>query len=272
MTIADTAQIHPTAIIDAGAVIGANTRIGPYSIIGPEVVLGAGLNVAAHVVIDGQTTIGDGTRVYPFASLGSDPQDLKFKGERTRLEIGENVLIREHVTMNPGTEGGGGLTRVGNACLFMVGTHVAHDCMVGNNVILANNATLAGHVEVGDFAVLGGICGIHQFVRIGAHAMVGGMTGVERDVIPYGSVLGDRAHLAGLNLLGMKRRGFDREQIHALRATYRAIFEGAEGSLQDRVQALADQPAEGAAREMLDFILAGGNRRFCVPEAKTDSA
>ncbi len=272
MTIADTAHIHPTAIVDAGAVIGENTRIGPYSIIGPEVVLGAGLNIAAHVVIDGQTTIGDGTRVYPFTSLGSDPQDLKFKGERTRLEIGQNVLIREHVTMNPGTEGGGGLTRVGNACLFMVGTHVAHDCMVGNNVILANNAIIAGHVEVGDFAVLGGVCAVHQFVRIGAHAMVGGTTGVERDVIPYGSVIGNRARLAGLNIVGMKRRGFEREQIHALRAAFRDVFESDEGSLQERAQAVADSTDDGAAHEMVDFILAGGSRRFCVPEAKNDSA
>jgi len=268
MAIADTAQIHPSAIIEDGAEISDKVQIGPYSTIGAEVRLGAGVRIESHVVVAGRTTIGRGTQIYPFASIGTAPQDLKFKGELTTLEIGENVRIREHVTMNPGTEGGGGVTRVGNDCLFMVGTHVAHDCLVGSHVIAANNATLAGHVEVGDFAVLGGFCGVHQFARIGAHAMVGGMTGVERDVIPYGSVIGNRAHLAGLNMVGMKRRGFDRPQIHALRSAYKAVFLSEEGSLHERASATAATLEEGsAAREMVDFILAGGSRRFCVPEA-----
>lgn len=267
MAIAETAQIHASAIVEEGAVIGDKVYIGPYSVIGPEVRLAESVRIESHVAVTGQTTIGRGTQVYPFASLGTAPQDLKFRGERTTLEIGENVKIRENVTMNPGTEGGGGVTRVGDNCLFMVGTHVAHDCIVGSNVIAANNATLAGHVEVGDFAVLGGFCGVHQFARIGAHAMVGGMTGVERDVIPYGSVIGNRAHLAGLNMVGMKRRGFDRPQIHALRAAYKAVFLDAEGSLHERASAVAAElEGEGAAREMVDFILAGGSRRFCVPE------
>ncbi len=267
MTISETAQIHPTAVIEAGAAIGDKVQIGAFSVIGPEVTLDNGVKIGAHVVIAGETHIGAETEVYPFASLGSAPQDLKFKGEKTRLEIGKKVQIREHATMNPGTEGGGGLTRVGDNCLFMVGTHVAHDCMVGSNVIAANNATLAGHVEVGDFTVLGGMCGVHQFVRIGAHAMVGGMTGVAHDVIPYGSVMGNRAHLAGLNMVGMKRRGFDRPQIHALRAAYRAVFDDTEGSLHERASVVAATLEEGgAAREMIDFILAGGSRRFCVPE------
>ncbi len=268
MAIAETAQIHASAIVEDGAFIGEKVQVGPYAIIGPEVRLEEGVRIDSHAVVTGRTTIGRGTQVFPFASLGAAPQDIKFKGEHTTLEIGENVRIRENVTMNPGTEGGGGVTRVGDNCLFMVGTHVAHDCLVGANVIAANNATLAGHVEVGDFAVLGGICAIHQFVRIGAHAMVGGMTGVERDVIPYGSVIGNRAHLAGLNVVGMKRRGFDRPQIHALRAAYKAVFLGEEGSLHERADALvAELEGGGAAREMVDFILAGGSRRFCVPEA-----
>jgi UDP-N-acetylglucosamine acyltransferase len=267
MTISETAQIHPSAIVEAGAVIGDKVQIGAFSTIGPEVTLDDGVRIAAHVVVTGQTTIGAETQVYPFTALGTAPQDLKFKGEKTRLEIGKRVQIRENVTMNPGTEGGGGLTRVGDNCLFMVGTHVAHDCMVGSNVIAANNATLAGHVEVGDFVVLGGMCGVHQFVRIGPHAMIGGMTGVERDVIPYGSVIGNRAHLAGLNMVGMKRRGFDRPQIHALRAAYRAVFDDSEGALHERASAVvATLEEDGAAREMVDFILAGGSRRFCVPE------
>ncbi len=267
MAIAETAHVHPTAIVEDGAVVGDRTVIGPYAIVGPEVTLGAGVRIGAHVMLDGVTDIGAGSEIYPFASIGTPPQDLKFGGERTRLEIGENVRIREHVTMNPGTEGGGGVTRVGDNCLFMVGCHVAHDCIVGNNVIAANNATMAGHVEVGDFVVLGGISAIHQFARIGAHAMVGGMTGVERDVIPYGSVTGNRAHLAGLNMVGMKRRGFDRPQIHALRAAYKAVFHGEEGSLHERASAVAATLTEdGASREMVNFILAGGSRRFCVPE------
>lgn len=267
MTIAETAQIHPSAVIEPGAVIGEKTRVGPFCVIGPGARIGANARIGSHVVIDGETVLGDGCRVFPFASLGSEPQDLKFKGEKTRLEIGSGVIIREHVTMNPGTEGGGGLTSVGDRCLIMVGAHIAHDCRVGSNVIFANNATIAGHVEVGDFAVLGGICAVHQFVRIGAHAMIGGMTGVERDVIPYGSVIGNRAHLAGLNMVGMKRRGFDRPQIHALRAVYRAVFEGEEGSLQERATlALASVDKDDASREMIDFILAGGSRRFCIPE------
>ncbi len=268
MAIAETAQIHASAIVEDGAVIGDKVQIGPYAVIGPEVRLSEGVRIGSHVVVTGQTVIGRGTEVFPFASLGTAPQDLKFRGERSTLEIGENVKIRENVTMNPGTEGGGAVTRVGDNCLFMVGSHVAHDCHVGSNVIAANNATLAGHVEVGDFAVLGGFCGIHQFARIGAHAMVGGMTGVERDVIPYGSVIGNRAHLAGLNMVGMKRRGFDRPQIHALRAAYKAVFLDEDGSLHERASAVAaGLEGDGAAREMVDFILAGGSRRFCVPES-----
>ena len=266
MTIANTAAVHATAIVEDGASIGEGARIGPYCVVGPDVVLGEGVKLESHVAVSGHTTIGARSQVYSFASIGSAPQDLKFAGEITTLEIGEDNQIREHVTMNPGTEGGGGVTRVGDRCLFMVGAHVAHDCMIGSNVIIVNNAALAGHVEIGDFAVLGGLSAIHQFVRIGAHAMVGGMTGVERDVIPAGTVMGNRAHLAGLNLTGLKRRAISKEDIHALRAAYRDVFESQEGELVERAEALRDTlPASGPARDMIEFILADSSRRFCMP-------
>ena len=266
MTVADSAVVHPTAIVEEGARLAASVRVGPFCVVGAQASLGEGVTLDAHVCIAGETEIGPRTRVFPFASLGSEPQDLKFAGERTRLTIGADCKIREHVTMNPGTEGGGGLTSVGDRCLFMMGSHVAHDCRVGSNVIAANNATLAGHVEVGDFAVLGGLCAVHQFVRIGDHSMIGGMSGVERDVIPAGTVMGNRAHLAGLNLTGLKRRGVEREAIHRLRHAYRTVFEGGEGELIERAQALAAElPGDGPARAMVGFILAGSNRRFCLP-------
>lgn len=268
MKIADSATIHPTALIEDGAIIGEGATIGPFCTIGADAVIGAGTRLISHVVVAGVTRIGEDNRVFPFTALGTVPQDLKYAGERTELHIGSRNTIRENVTMNPGTVTGTSVTRVGDDNLFMVGCHVAHDCIVGNHAIFANNATIAGHVEVGDFAILGGISAVHQFVRIGAHAMVGGMTGVERDVIPFGSVMGNRAHLAGLNLLGMKRRNFDREQIHTLRAAFRELFTGEEGALIERASALRESaPAAGPARDMLDFILAGSERRFCVPQA-----
>lgn len=268
MTIADSAVIHATALVEDGAVIGDGARIGPYCTVGSDVRLGNDAVLDSHVALAGHTSIGAGTRIFPFSSIGSAPQDLKFAGEVTRLEIGEHNTIREHVTMNPGTEGGGGLTKVGDRCLFMVGTHVAHDCQVGSNVIMANQSALAGHVEVGDFTVIGGLSAVHQFVRIGAHAMIGGMSGVERDIIPAGTVMGNRAHLAGLNLTGLKRRGIPKDAIHALRAAYREIFEGTHGELVERAEAIqASLPESGPARDMVDFILAGSNRRFCTPAA-----
>lgn len=271
-----TPLVHPSAVVDPAATLGEGVRIGPYCVVGPDVALGPGVALESHVVVAGVTRIGARTRVWPFASLGHQPQDLKFRGERSELVIGADCMIREHVTMNPGTEGGGGVTRVGDGGLFMVGVHVGHDCIVGDSVILANNATLGGHVVVGDFAVLGGICAVHQRVRIGTGAMVGGMTGVEKDVIPYGSVIGDRARLAGLNLVGLKRRGVEREEINALRAVFRAVFQG-EGSLVARAEAalagrtLDGAPLEGAGfprvREMLGFIAGHSARSFCTPEA-----
>jgi UDP-N-acetylglucosamine acyltransferase len=259
------AGIHPTAIVEPGARIGKDVSIGAYSCIGAEVELSDGVNVFQHVVIGGRTSIGARTRIFPFASIGLQPQDLKFHGEPSQLVIGADNTIREHVTMNPGTEGGGMLTSIGDRCLFMVGSHVAHDCKVGNNVILANNATLAGHVEIGDHAILGGLSAVHQFVRIGQHAMVGGMSGVENDVIPYGSVMGDRARLAGLNVVGLKRRNFNREEIQALRNAYRMIF-AAEGTLAERIEDAAAMFKETTAvMDIVSFIRADSSRSICQP-------
>ena len=261
------AQVHATALVAEGAQLGAAVRIGPYCVVGPDVVLGDGVVLESHVAVAGVTRIGARTRIWPFASIGHQPQDLKFRGERTELHIGSDCMIREHVTMNPGTEGGGGVTRVGSRSLFMVGVHIGHDCVLDDDIIMANNATLGGHVEVGRFAVLGGLCAVHQKVRIGAGAMVGGMTGVEKDVIPYGSVIGDRARLAGLNLVGLKRRGVERDTIHAVRGCYRAIFQAGEGSLAARAEAARPQFAEvPVALEIIDFILADSARSFCTPE------
>lgn len=262
-------DIHPTAIVEDGAVIGEGARIGPYSIVGPNVKLADGVILEAHVAVAGHTSIGSNSHIFPFASIGHKPQDLKYSGEVTRLEVGSNNQIREHVTMSPGTEGGGGVTTVGDNCLFMMGSHVGHDCQVGNHAILANNATLAGHVELDDFVILGGLSAVRQWSRIGTGAIVGGMTGVEFDVIPYGSVIGDRARLAGLNLVGLKRKGLPRDQIHALRAAYRALFESDEGTLRSRAETLAaessDQPL---VKTVTDFILEKEDRRFCTPRTE----
>jgi UDP-N-acetylglucosamine acyltransferase len=260
-----TAEVHPTAIVAPGARIGPGCRIGPYCVVGPEVELGADVVLHSHVAVAGVTRIGEATQIFPFASIGHVPQDLKFRGERVELVVGARNTIREHVTMNPGTAGGGGITRVGDDCLFMMATHVAHDCQVGNNVIMANNATLAGHVEVGDWVVLGGLAAVHQHVRLGRGAMIGGLAGVVADVIPYGSVMGERAHLAGLNLVGLKRREAGRAEIHGLRAAFDEMFEG-EGTLQDRVVAVAERHAGNPlVEEIVAFITAGSARSFTVP-------
>ena len=261
-------EIHPTAIVDAEARVAEGVFIGAYCCVGPEVVLGEGTRLLSHVVVAGQTEIGPNCHLYPFASIGHQPQDLKYAGEPSRLEIGANNVIREHVTMNPGTEGGGMLTAVGNNCLFMVGAHVAHDCTVGSHVILANNATLGGHVTVEDFAILGGLAAVHQFCRVGRHAMVGGMSGVEQDVIPYGSVQGNRARLTGLNIVGLKRRGFSRGEIAALRKAYRLMF-AEEGTMAERLQDVADMYKDNeAVMEILNFIRADSSRAVCQPAAE----
>jgi UDP-N-acetylglucosamine acyltransferase len=262
-------SIHPTAIVEDGARLAGNVTIGPYCTVGPHVTLSEGVELVSHVALAGHTRVGASTRIWPFASIGHQPQDMKYRGEESWLEIGANCRIREHVTMNPGTTGGGLRTRVGSDGLFMMGCHVGHDCQIGDNVIMANNATLAGHVEIGDFAVLGGLSAVHQFVRIGTHAMVGGMSGVEKDVIPFGSVLGNRAELGGLNLIGLKRRGFDRDAIHALRGAYRMIFQDdgpGEATLAERAaQAAAAYPGVESVQQMTDFIGADTSRNFCTP-------
>jgi UDP-N-acetylglucosamine acyltransferase len=259
-------QIHPTAIVAPGAVLAEDVVIGPYCIVGDGVTLGAGVVLRAHVVVEGRTTIGDGTRIFPFASIGLEPQDLKYKGEPSSLLVGRNNTIREHVTMNPGTEGGGMVTRVGDNGLFMVGVHVAHDCQIGDHVVLANNATLGGHVTVEDYAILGGLSAVHQFVRIGRHAMIGGMSGVERDVIPYGQVMGDRARLTGLNIIGIQRRGFSREDIQGLRNAYQFLF-SADGTFNDRVNETAERFGEiGPVADILAFIRADSSRAICQPK------
>lgn len=248
--------IHPTAIVDKNAELGAGVRIGPYCIVGPNVKLGDNVELVSHVSIVGRTSIGAGTRIFPFASIGHQPQDLKFHGEESYLEIGERNTIRESVTINPGTEGGGLYTRIGNDCLLMACSHVAHDCQVGNNVVLANYVGLAGHSIVGDHVGFGGICAVRQFVRIGHHAFIGAQSMIDADVIPYGMAVGNRARLSGLNLVGLKRKGFDRDAIHTLRSAYRMIF-SQEGTLRERVEDASelfkDKPL---VQDVVNFITA----------------
>ena len=257
--------IHPTAIVENGAAIGAGVEIGPYAVIGPEVVLQDRVKVAAHVVIAGKTEIGSDTQIFPFASLGQAPQDRKYRGEASRLLIGSGNVIREYVTMNPGTEQGGHITRIGNNGLFLTGAHVAHDCQVGNNVLLVNNATLGGHCIMEDYASVGGLSAVHQFVRIGAYSFIGGMSGVENDVIPFGIVLGNRAHLAGLNIVGMKRHNFEREQIHNLRKAYRMLF-ATEGTLVERLEDVEKMfSGDPHVQRIVNFVKADSSRSLCVP-------
>lgn len=261
--------IHPTAIIEDGAKIGSGVSIGPYSIIGKHVELGDDVQIDSHVVVTGQTSIGARTQIFPFASIGHIPQDLKFQGEDTRLEIGTDNRIREYVTMNPGTENGGGVTKIGDHGLFMAGTHIAHDCLIGDHVILANNATIAGHVVVGDYAIFGGMAAIHQFCHVGAHAFLGGGSIVVEDVIPYGTVSGNRAILSGLNLVGLKRRGFDRSHIHALRGFYKTVFETAnDTNLEARIASgEAEYGGTPLVDELVRFLRNGSGRGFCLDKS-----
>jgi len=261
-------KIHPTAIIADGAKLGQNVYIGPYSMVGSDVELDDGVELISHVVVTGHTSIGANTRIFPFASIGHQPQDLKYQGEASSLTIGCNNVIREYVTMNPGTEGGGMATRIGNNCLFMVAAHVAHDCQIADNVILVNNATLAGHVSIEDWAIIGGLSAVHQFVRIGKHSMIGGKTGVAEDVIPYGSVIGNRARLSGLNIVGLKRRDFSREDIQNLRKAYRLIF-AEEGTFAERILDVAELfPDNEPVQDIINFINADSSRAICQPKMK----
>jgi len=258
-------RIHPTAIVDSKASIDSTAEIGPYCVVGPQVTLHAGVKLLSHVMVDGKTEVGAETVVHAFASLGGTPQHLGYKGEETQLVIGPRNSIREHVTMNTGTVAGGGVTRVGADGLYMVASHVAHDCIVGDNVVFANNATLGGHVQVGDFVFMGGLCAVHQFTRIGRYAFIGGGAILTRDVIPYGSVWGNHAHLEGLNLVGLKRRGFSRESINDLRASWRLLF-APEGSFQERLEDVARVFSNSVeVSEIVEFIRADGNRPLCQP-------
>lgn len=267
-----TASIHPTAIVSEKATLGDNVTVGPYCILGDDVVLADGVTLVSHVSIDGRTTVGARTKIYPFSSIGHPPQDLKFEGEPSTVSIGADCVLREYVTINPGTAGGGMVTSVGDNCLLMVGVHIAHDCRVGNHVVMANQASLAGHCIVDDYVRFGGICGVHQFVRIGAHAFVGAMSFVENDVIPYGSVLGNRAYLGGLNLVGLKRRKFDRKSIHALRAAYRMIFSN-EGTLRERIEDAAEMfEGEKLVEDVIAFIRKPSERALCMPRNGSTSA
>lgn len=258
-------NIHPTAIVEPGAKIGDGCQIGPFCFIGAEVTLGPGATIKSHAVVTGWTDIGAETTIWPFATVGEVPQDLKFKGERTRLIMGDRCRIREGATLNTGTEGGGGVTRVGDDCLIMTGAHVGHDAQVGNRVILVNNVAIAGHVHIGDDVIVGGLSGVHQWVRIGKGAIIGALTMVTNDVLPYGLVQGPRGVLDGLNLVGLKRRGVGRSDITALRAAYQMLAQG-EGSFQDRARRLAEETESGYVREMTDFILAESDRSFLTPK------
>jgi UDP-N-acetylglucosamine acyltransferase len=249
--------IHPTALVSPGAQLGAGVEIGPFCTIGPDVVLETGVRLISHVVVDGRTSVGEAAVLYPFCTVGLPPQDLKYKGEPTETVIGPRTQIREHCTVHRGTVTGSGITRVGADCLLMAVVHVAHDCELGDGVIVANNVVMGGHVTIGPGAVIGGATALHQFVRIGRAAMVGGASGVEADVIPFGAVLGNRARLTGLNVVGLKRRGVDKAGLHRLRAAFRLLF--APGEETDAVFAtrileaklLADDPL---VAEMLAFV------------------
>ena len=260
-------DIHPTAIVDPSATLADTVRVGPYATVGPHVVLGDRCTVMQHAVIDGHTAVGDGTVIYPHACVGLPPQDLSYRGEPTRLVVGRNNIIREHATLHTGTSKGHGVTTVGDNCLFMVNTHVAHDSTIGNSVIMANNAVMGGHVTVGDYAILGGNSAIQQFARVGRHAMMGGMSASESDIIPYGLVIGVRDGLSGLNLIGLRRRGYTRDQIHELRRAYRLLF-AAEGTLTERTNDVAEMfNGSAAVQEIVDFIRADPARPICQPPA-----
>jgi UDP-N-acetylglucosamine acyltransferase len=261
-------EIHRTAIVEDGARISDGVKIGPYCHVTGEVTLGEGVELMSHVAVAGHTSIGARTRIFPFASIGHQPQDLKYHGEPSTLTIGSDCLIREGVTMNPGTEGGSMETIVGDRCAFLANSHVGHDCRIGNNVVCSNNVMLAGHLTVGDYAGIGGGAAVIQFARVGAHSFLGGMSGLEQDLIPYGMAFGNRAHLSGLNIVGLQRRGFSRDDIHSLRRAYRLLFAD-EGTLVERTEDVEkefkDHPI---VTEILAFIRARGKRGLCVPHAE----
>jgi UDP-N-acetylglucosamine acyltransferase len=258
-------KIHATAQVDPSAKLGADVQVGPLSIVGPDVELGDGVIVHSHAIIDGRTTIGSGCKIFPFASVGQAPQDIKYNDEPSIVTVGPNTLIREHVTIHRGTKPGHMATRVGANCFLMIGAHVAHDCQIGDNVTLVNGVTLGGHVSIGDNAIIGGLSAVHQFVRIGTYAFVGGMSGVAADLIPYGMAIGNRASLSGLNIVGLKRKGFPREQIHELRQAYRMLF-STDGTLRERLDDVEPLFSKNPlAAQIIEFMRSDSGRSFCVP-------
>ena len=260
-------MIHKTAIVDSKAKISSSVNIGPYCVIGPNVEINENVKIDSHVNISGNTKIGKGNKIYPFASIGNDPQDLKYNGEETKLIIGDNNKIREYVTINPGTKGGGGLTKIGNDCLFMISSHVAHDCQVENNVIIANNVAVAGHVTIEDSVIIGGNSAVQQFTRIGRMAMIGGMTGVLHDVIPYGLSIGNRNYLQGLNLIGLRRSSYDNKDILGLTEAYKEIF--ATKNLTDNLSKLNGEFKENPlVKDVIEFITKDKKRSICTPFTK----
>ena len=260
-------MIHKTAIIDQKAKINSNVEIGPYTVVGPNVEIGEGSKIQSHVNITGHTIIGKNNKIFPFASIGNEPQDLKYKGEKTKLEIGNGNIIREYTNVNTGTIGGGGITKIGNNSLLMIGVHIAHDCVIGDNVVIANSAAIAGHAEIGDSVIIGGNCGVKQFTRIGKFAMIGGMTGVSRDVIPYGLSLGNRNYLDGINIIGLRRNKIPNKDIICLSDAYKEIFKTE--SLNDNLSNLNVNFKDNVlVQEVIEFINKDKKRPICTPFSK----
>ena len=258
-------MIHKSAIIDSGAKISKTANIGPYSVIGPNVEIGENAEIHSHVNITGYTKIGTSTKIFSFSCIGSQPQDLKYKGEKSILEIGSNNTIREYVTINPGTSGGGGITKIGNNCLFMISSHVAHDCKIGNNVVIANNVPLGGHVTIGDSVIIGGNSAVQQFTRIGRLAMIGGMTGVLKDVIPFGLSFGNRNYLKGLNLVGLRRNKYENKKIMELDTAYKKIF--STNNLHENLSKINGEFKDNKlVQEVTEFISSDKKRPICSPQ------
>ncbi|MCY4007635.1 MAG: acyl-ACP--UDP-N-acetylglucosamine O-acyltransferase [Rhodobacteraceae bacterium] len=267
MAIAESASVHSTAIIEPGARIGDHCQIGPYCMVGANVTLRPGVHVKSHAVVTGQTEIGEDTVIFPFACVGEIPQDLKYRGENTELRIGKRNRIREGATLNLGTEGGGGLTQVGDDCLFMTGAHVGHDCKVGDRVVLANQAALGGHCVIGDDVIIGGLAGVHQYVRIGTGAIIGAVCIVRRDVIPYGLVQGKGATLDGLNLIGLRRRDEDKQSIADLQKAYRQLVDSPDPFLQSVASLGQGGPRSALVDDVIQFVNTGSGRSYLTPES-----
>ena len=260
-------MIHNSSIIDRKAKIGKNVKIGPYCYIGPKVQIGDNVELISNIHIEGSTKVGQGTKIFPFASIGTQPQDLKYKGEANSLEIGENNIIREYVSINPGTEGGGGKTVIGNNCLLMISSHIAHDCNIGNNVVIANNVPLGGHVTIEDSVVIGGNSAVQQFTRIGRLAMIGGMTGVLKDVIPFGLSFGNRNYLRGINIVGLKRKKYDNKKIMELDKAYKKIFSSK--NLHENLSKInGEYKGNDLVTEVINFIAKDKRRPICTPQSE----